>query len=212
MTAFNATGSWVKNSLKEWYDALVAEEITLVNFWDLGKEVDATIYLTEIKLVAGPRNTELGDKYVAIDASNFKVNDGTATNATFDDKSVVKLTGGTWANISIIPGKTIGQLQAYDKIVITMYVEGDVAMQLYSQDTIYTSSNRYVPYGNPSIEPGADGYTNLPTGQWITVEIPVSHAIQLIGQWSASANATMIVRGKAFTAIYISDISCVKNA
>ena len=211
MTAFNAKGSWMYNGLEEWYNALVAESIAFVNFWDLGKEVDATIYVTQIELVAKPRNTELGDKYVALDAKNFKVNDGTATNATFDDKSVVKLTGGTWANIYINPGKTIGELQAYDKIVITMYVEGDVAMQLYSQDRIYSEGNRVVSYGTSSIEPGADGWTNFPTGQWITVEIPVSHATQLMGQWSASADATMIVRGKAFTAIYISDISCVKN-
>ena len=85
-------------------------------------------------------------------------------------------------------------------------------MQLYSQDNIYSTANRVVSYGTSSIEAGADGWTNFPTGQWITVEIPVSHATQLIGQWSASANATMIVRGKAFTAIYVSDISCVKNA
>ena len=212
LTAFNASGSWTYNSIEEWYNALVEESITLVNFWDLGKEVDATIYISEIRLVAGPRNSALGDKYTELKASNFNVNDGTVTKTTFDRKDVIKLTGGTWANIYIKPGKTVGELQAYDKIVITMYVEGDVAMQLYSQDTIYTSGNRVVSYGTSSIAPGSDGWTNFPTGQWITVEIPVSHATQLMGQWSASATATMIVRGKAFTAIYVSDISCVKNA
>jgi hypothetical protein len=212
MTAFNAGNSWMYKTLKEWYDALVAETITLVNFWDLGKEVDATIYITEIKLVAGPRNTTLGDKYTEFKVDNFKVNGGTATATTFDEKEVIKLTGGTWANIFIAPGKTIGQLQAYDKIVITMYVEGEVAMQFYSQDNIYSKDNRVVSYGTSSIEPGTDGWTNFPTGQWITVEIPVSHATQLIGQWQNSGTATMIVRNKAFTAIYVSDVSCVKNA
>ncbi len=105
MTSFNAGKSWMYQGLEEWYNNLVAKKITLVNFWDLGKEVDATIYLTEIKLVAKPRNAELGDKYVALDANNFKVNDGTAVNTTFDEKAVVKLTGGTWANIYINPGK-----------------------------------------------------------------------------------------------------------
>jgi hypothetical protein len=150
--------------------------------------------------------------FTAENADNFKVNGGTATATTFDEKEVIKLTGGTWANIFIAPGKTIGQLQAYDKIVITMYVEGEVAMQFYSQDNIYSKDNRVVSYGTSSIEPGADGWTNFPTGQWITVEIPVAHATQLIGQWQNSGTATMIVRNKAFTALYISDITCVKNA
>ena len=196
-------------SLEEWYTALVNNGAALVNLWDLGNEVEATVYIAEIKLVSGPRNTTLGDKYTELKADNFKVNDGTATATTFDEKEVIKLTGGTWANIFITPGKTIGEIQAYDKIVITLYIEGDNDLSLYSQDNIYTTSQRAYDYGTT---PGEGKWELFKTGQWITVEIPVAHATQLFGRWKNSADATMIVRGKAFTAIYVSDITCVKNA
>ena len=209
MTHFNAAGSYKEESLQAWYDSLVNNEIALVNLWDLGNEVEATVYVTEIKLVSGPRNTTLGDKYTELKAANFKVNDGTATATTFDEKEVIKLTGGTWANIFIAPGKTIGEIQAYDKIVITLYIEGENALSLYTQEKIYTTDNRYFDYGPNA---GSGAWYTYATGEWITVEIPVSHATQLFGRWKNNSDATMIVRGKAFTAIYISDITCVKDA
>ena len=195
--------------LEEWYTALVNNAASLVNLWELGNEVEATVYVTEIKLVSGPRNTALGDKYTEIKAENFRVNDGTATATTFDEKEVVKLTGGTWANVFITPGKTVGELQAYDKIVITMYIESENKHEFYSQDTIYTESNvqRVHAYG-----PTDGTFYEYAPGEWFTLEIPVAHATQLFGRWQNSALATFINRGDAFTAIYISDITCVKNA
>ncbi|MBR7141355.1 MAG: hypothetical protein IKD03_04355, partial [Clostridia bacterium] len=117
----------------------------------------------------------------------------------------------TWVNISVIPGKTIGELSQYNKLVVKMYIEGSNALQLYSQDTIYSTSNRFYFYGN---ENGADGGHVYATGQWIDVEIPMSHVIQLYdvldGRSDGLGHALIVDRGKAFTAIYISDIVCVK--
>jgi hypothetical protein len=91
-----------------------------------------------------------------------------------------------------------------------LYIEGDIPVELFTQDRIYTpDANRFYFYGN---ENGADNHFAYATGQWVQVEIPVSHAMQLYSQWLSGANATMIDRGMAFTAIYVSDVSCVKNA
>ena len=210
MTTFSAIGGYLFKSIREWYDALLGDK-ALVNLWELGKEVDATIYVTELRLGKEERNTELGDKYTVLNTENVTVNDGTVTATTFDGKEVIKIEStNTWVNIYIKPGKTIGEIQAYDKIVVTMYIEGDVPVELYAQDKIYTGNdNRFYFYGN---ENGADNHFAYATGQWVQVEIPVSHAMQLYSQWASGTNATMIDRGMAFTALYISDITCVKNA
>lgn len=159
------------------------------------------LYIASIDFYTPETDESLGNNFTELTTENVTVNSGSVEAvAEFEGKSdVLKITStNTWVNIFVKPGKTWGELDNYSKVSVTVYIEADANVELYSQAILHgATGNDFFSYGS------------MTPGEWHTFDIEISRIKELYAGLFLGNNALMIDRGHSFTAIYIAEIVCV---
>ncbi|MBR7141347.1 MAG: hypothetical protein IKD03_04315, partial [Clostridia bacterium] len=203
ISIWKSTKNIYKNygSAEDWYNSLVNDSAPFVSIVGVSATTDETMYLSSVRFVDIPEDETLGDKYAHISTDTVTVNRGSVEQGTYFGKEAVKITStNTWVNVFVKPGKTEKELRQYTKARFSVYLEGSVNVELYSQRQANgTEGNDFVPYGFAK------------PGQWVELEVSVDRLLDLYAECYLGINAFMIDRGAAFDALYLADIVLVKE-